>query len=288
MKDGTFMQACVKAIKQKTFYTQYWKTFEVVRADTEEQKRKAFRLRYKVFGVENGFVDPKAYPDGLERDQFDDHAIQFLLMHKKSGEIAGTLRLVLPRGKEPLISFDLQKQCDHPLLQIENRAMGLCEISRFCMAPRFRQRDRDGRMLPAYYEQEEASASNQARPTPFFQRRIPFAPLGLMTAAFEAALSENITDCITAYEVDQLYTLNRLGIDYRVLGPRLQNLGETQPLVFNIHTALNNMGEINPECFEIASNRGQLLARANTLFRHDWQDEVMGGTCREKILEKLM
>ena len=287
-QNESFMQSCVRAIRQQAFYGQYWKTFEIVRANTDEQKRKAFRLRYKVFAEENGFVDPAAYPDGLECDRFDDHAVHFLLVHRVSGEVAGTLRLVLPGVQAPLTSFEMQKHCDHPLLQIENRVMGMCEISRFCMASRFRKRDRDGRMLPAYYDQDSVDAQGRASKMPVFKRRIPFAPIGLLMAAFEVALDHGITDCITAYELDQLYTFNRLGIDYRILGPRLYNLGETQPLVLNIRTALDGMAEINPECFEIASDKGRLLTRAREMFRHDWQDTVMGGSCGEKILEKFL
>lgn len=285
-KDGSLMQACINAIRQQAFYGQYWKTFDVVRADTEELRRKAYRLRYKVFAEENRFVNPDAYPDGLEKDLFDDHALVFLLMHRQSGEAAGTLRLILPQDRKPLTSFELQKHCDHPLLQIENRAMGMCEISRFCMAQRFRKRYHDGRMLPAYYEQD-MNEREAAIGMPTFQRRIPYAPLGMMMAAFEAALERGITECITAYELDQLYTFNRLGIDYRVLGPRLYNFGETQPLVFSIRTALDGMAEANPECFEVASDRGRLLTRAREISRHDWEDNVMDSLCRERVFEGL-
>ena len=287
-KNESFMQACMRAVRQQTFYAQYWKTFEIVRADTDEQKRKAFRLRYKIFAEENGFIDPVSCEDGLEYDRFDDHAIQFLLMHKMSGEVAGTLRLIMPNEATPLTSYELQKSCDHPLLQIENRAMGMCEISRLCMAQRFRKRERDGRVLPAYYEQDSGEENKKPGKAPLFHRRIPFAPLGLMMAAFDAALANGITECVTAYEVDQLYTFNRLGIDYRVLGPRLYNMGETQPLIFNIRTALDGMAESNPECFEVASDKGRLLTYARELFRHEWQDSVMSGPSHEKILEKLV
>lgn len=287
MKDG-IIQACIKAIRQQTFYNQYWKTFEIVRAESDEQKRKAFRLRYKVFVEENGFLNPALYPDGLEFDAFDNHAIQFLLMHRVSGETAGTLRLVLPQHASPLTSFELQKQCDHPLLQIENRVMGLCEISRFCMAPRFRRRERDGRMLPAYYEQDGNAAPDKTGKKPLFVRSIPYAPLGMMMAAFEAALGAGITDCVMDYELDQLYTFNRLGIDYRVLGPRLYSHGETQPLVFNITSALQSMSEINPESFEVAADRGRLLDHARSLNHQDWQDRVFSGACRDMIMEKLL
>lgn len=281
-KDETFLRACMKAIRQQTFYNQYWKTFEVVRADTEELRRKSYRLRHKVFVEENGFLNPDHYPDGLEKDEFDAHAVHFLLMHKQSGETAGTLRLVLPQENAPLTSFEMQKHCDHPLLQIENRALGMCEISRFCMAPRFRKRARDGRMLPAYYEQDWNDAPNRRSQTPFFQRRIPFAPLGLLMAAFGAALEEGIGDCMMAYEIDQLYTFNRLGVDYRILGQRLYTQGETQPLSFNIRNALDGMAGINPECFEVAADKGRLLARARELSRHDWPDNLRTKESRGK------
>lgn len=53
----------------------------------------AHRLRYQVV-IEKGWAAPDAFPDGLERDGYDDRAIQIVAWE---GQLpAGTIRLVLP------------------------------------------------------------------------------------------------------------------------------------------------------------------------------------------------
>ena len=185
-----FMESVVRAFHQQAFFNSYWKSFAVVKADTNALKAQVFALRYEVYCRENRFMEPAEHPDGDERDRWDDEAVHFLLLHKKSGEAVGCLRLLPPDLRNPLESFELQGICDHPLLQIESRIRGLCEISRFCMAPPFRRRPRDGHLLPAYYEQE---GEGEDRPgLSLFRRRIPYAPLGLLAAAFETALHEGV------------------------------------------------------------------------------------------------
>src|SRR6185436_17219869 len=108
----SFIGACIRKLDQKAFYNAYWRTFGVVPATTDELRAQVFRLRHEVYCAENRFFDPLRYPDGLERDAFDDYALHWLLMHRQSGEAVGTLRLLLPREDRPLVSFELQRSCD--------------------------------------------------------------------------------------------------------------------------------------------------------------------------------
>jgi hypothetical protein len=66
-------------------------------ADSEDRAI-GFRIRHAAV-LREGWSDPAAYPDGLERDQFDDRAVQILGW---DGEVAVcTGRLVLPPGPLP-------------------------------------------------------------------------------------------------------------------------------------------------------------------------------------------
>jgi hypothetical protein len=63
-----------------------------------EDRADAFRIRHLAV-LKQGWSQPAAYPDGLERDEFDDRAVQILGW---DGEIAiCTGRLVLPPGPLP-------------------------------------------------------------------------------------------------------------------------------------------------------------------------------------------
>lgn len=56
----------------KAFRPESWLN---TRAITQTQDPETlFRLRYQVYCREQGFLNPEHYPDGLERDAFDDHS----------------------------------------------------------------------------------------------------------------------------------------------------------------------------------------------------------------------
>lgn len=276
----SFWDACARAIERQTFYNAFRRTFDIIEADTEALRHGAFRLRYKVFIAENRLdLD---HHNGLEFDEYDSAARHFLLIHRQTGGVAGTVRVVLPDPDRPLSSFPLQKLCDHPFLHNGALALQLCEISRLCMAREFRRRPCDGSYLPAYYEQEESVRPGALR------RRIPYAPLGLFHAAFGAALESGALNCIAIADPLQFRSLKKLGMDYRVLGPRLAGFGRQQPLVLNIKTVLDGMAEKNRACWEVISDRGRLAGRANELARYEWHDSIFDDTTRENLLEKLL
>lgn len=276
--------AALRTIQQKTFSDDYWRTFEIVKADTDELKERCFRLRYEVFCKENQF-DIISDADLLEKDAYDPHADHFLLVHREIGADAGTIRVLLPNEYEPQVSFPLQNNCDHPLLMIDSRIMRLAEMSRLCMAKRFRQRPLDGKILPAYYETEKKASGSFAE---YFRRKIPYAPLGLLKAAFESALDQNIPDMVTAMDPTQFRSMKKIGLSYRVLGPRINYEGTSQPVVFSIKHVLDNMAIENPECWEIVSDRGRLHKKANILAQNEWHDSIFDQDCRDMIMNKLM
>jgi N-acyl-L-homoserine lactone synthetase len=98
-------------------------------ADTPELIREAHRLRYQVYCIERGY---KLDGDGLEIDAYDVRARHVVLCHRQSGEVLGTVRLVLPSAESPAHSFPLQHVCQVVLdehLPIDRTA----EVSRFAL-----------------------------------------------------------------------------------------------------------------------------------------------------------
>ncbi|MCG5497650.1 GNAT family N-acyltransferase [Ectothiorhodospira variabilis] len=83
--------------------------------------------------METGYEDPHAHPDGLERDEWDAHAIPFLVRHGPSGQWVGAMRLVPSvGGRLPL--YDLVG-ADGDQFKTE-RAW---EISRVCIPSAYRR-----------------------------------------------------------------------------------------------------------------------------------------------------
>jgi len=274
------------AINKEAFYANYKGAFTLVEADTQELREQCFKLRYEVFCLENGYEDPARNTDQMECDTYDLDAVHFLLMHNDSGRAAGTVRVILPQADRQFDSFPVQNLCDHPILHTAGRPMQICQISRLCMSDFFRRRDRDGRVLPAYYEQENLKGKKEGNMI-YVRRRIPYAPLGLFQMAFEAALSRGIMDCVMFIEPDQLAGFKRMGIAYSVLGPRLDHHGGQQPVIFNIKHVLDTMLIDNPQCWDVVSDMGRLHKMANNHYLDHWQDAIMDDLCWDAIEKKL-
>jgi N-acyl amino acid synthase of PEP-CTERM/exosortase system len=281
------LQACMRTIQQQTFYNAYWKAFKVMEAGTDDLRQQAFRLRYQVYCTEGPGTGAGDDPAQIERDAYDDRAIHYLLIHNATGQAAGAVRVLLPRASAPLNSFEMQKLCSHPLLENEERAQHMAEISRLCMAWQFRRRPGDGRILPAYFEQE---SEHDIMPLgkPFsIRRRITYAPLGLIKAAFEAVMDRGILDCIALMDPNDFRSLKRLGLTYKILGPRVTAYGSQQPIIFNIKAALDNMEAANPECWEIVTDKGRLARRASELQLETWNDTVFDEPAKHKLMSRI-
>ncbi|MGZ9108962.1 MAG: PEP-CTERM/exosortase system-associated acyltransferase [Micavibrio sp.] len=287
MSTQQFLNACLESMHSKSFYPDYQKTFRVLRADSNALKDIVFRLRYEIYCLENHMdCNDSASATALEKDAYDDHALHYLLYHKPTDEAVGTVRIVLPREDKPLHSFPLQFICDHPLLHMEDKVSQFCEISRLCMTKDFRKRPGDGAVLPSYFDQDQSMHLDPGT-TVSFRRVIPFAPLGLLRAAFEGALEHGLTDCVCILDPEQLYALQRIGLSYRVLGPRLDLMGPQQPVIFNIKHALDNMILQNPPCWEIVSDRGRLHLKANEMEQNAWHDQLFDQKCMDMIFQHL-
>lgn len=89
-----------------------------------------FRLRYRTI-VEEGWASPRDFPDGRERDDYDDDAIH--IVGVEGANLLGTSRLVLPAPGRPLpteATFELTAQIP----------TGLVDLGRMVVTPDYRDR----------------------------------------------------------------------------------------------------------------------------------------------------
>ncbi|HET6351016.1 MAG TPA: GNAT family N-acyltransferase [Coriobacteriia bacterium] len=68
---------------------------QLITCTTPEQIVEAKRIRYQVYCLEKGWVDPATCPDGLESDEYDDDAVHFLVADHDSGRVLGSTRILL-------------------------------------------------------------------------------------------------------------------------------------------------------------------------------------------------
>lgn len=103
----------------------------IIVAETQEEKILSYRLRYRIYCQELGWLpaDQKSY--ALEHDEFDEKRSIIFLAITDSGEPIGTSRLILP-GNSPLpieAHFDLDRLRD--IESIYGKTSYGVEVSRF-------------------------------------------------------------------------------------------------------------------------------------------------------------
>lgn len=104
----------------------------VALADTQASRRLHHRLRYQVYCQKLGYEDPGKFPDGEERDHYDEHAVQFVAYDVRREDWVGTLRLVPPEPSGlPLTSLT---GLAANVVQLVNQRR-VAEISRMCVLP---------------------------------------------------------------------------------------------------------------------------------------------------------
>lgn len=67
--------------------------FKFVEVQNQALLDRVFRFRYEVSCEEKHIFDPNDFPEGLERDRFDDYSDQFAVLDA-SGDVCATVRLV--------------------------------------------------------------------------------------------------------------------------------------------------------------------------------------------------
>lgn len=117
--------------------------FEIKFADTKELRRASYQIRHSVYCEELGW-EPKQ-DDGLETDECDEYSFALLLVHKRTGQYAGTARLVIPppNGPDKLLPFE-QHCLESIWCEVIDMANyprgGFSEISRLAVPESFRRR----------------------------------------------------------------------------------------------------------------------------------------------------
>ena len=101
--------------------------FAIEFATTPQQQLEAFRIRHQVYCVERRFEPGK---DGLESDEYDALSSHVLLREQRTGEVVGTVRLVVPPLHGFAIDLPMERVTFLPRLRQIPRER-LAEVSRF-------------------------------------------------------------------------------------------------------------------------------------------------------------
>lgn len=203
------------------FYERY---FDVIRAANPTLLREAYRLRYQVYCVENPFENPEQQIGDCETDEDDDRSIHTLLLHRRTGEIAGTSRVILPhpRNLRPLPMATLLPGGDRRRFDgfpVAHTA----ELSRFAISKHFRRRRGEEHYADeGYGDAALIEIENE-------KRLMPFITLGLIRGMFGICVEYGVTHLAAVMEPALIRILHRFGLDFKYLGGILNHHGLRQP-----------------------------------------------------------
>ena len=225
--------------------------FEITAAENAEQLKAAFRLRYDVYCVENAFEDPADNPFGMETDAYDPGALHSLLLRRGTGEVVGTVRLILPLPRCGMegTGLPIREVCHHDLVQQNNAILpwaSTAEISRFAVSKRLRRRATDQKTVGGFAEPDG------------IRRHIPDTSLGLMQAIVAMAARADVTHVCAVMEPCLLRMLARLGIHFFPLGPQVIYHGRRQPCFSDLDELLARAWAERHDVWQVLTRNGAL------------------------------
>lgn len=213
--------------------------------NNEELLTETYRLRYQVYCEEVKFLGQSCYPDGTEKDIFDEHSIHFAAIDPQ-GNIVGTLRLIL----NSTVGFPLETVC--PSLYIDKNSLPrkhLAEVSRLAIIKTKRRRSGDG-----LFGAESSVAAGKDKNLHYHgperrrqPRKEPRILLGLLRALYQESKRREITDWYLAMEKKLWYAFKRMSFHYKAIGPEIDYYGPVIPYHRELHALEEDVWQAKPE-----------------------------------------
>ena len=215
------------------------KNFEVVLADDQWSRHIHHQLRYQVFCLETGYEDPAQFPDGEEKDEWDDHAVHFLVKERASGQWVAAMRLVLPSAE----ILPIEKRV--AIEPTSRRDQKYCaEVSRLCMVGHYRRR-LQSRVMPCGSSSSDNNREVEGnQPESMKQQRTAEILQVLLKAAVAVSCERAIAYCymLTTRALAKIASYV-LPLDMQVAGPACSHRGERYPFLVDVGQVMRGLME---------------------------------------------
>ena len=221
----------------------------MVPAISDELKNEVYQLRYQVFCIDNEIFNAEHYPDNLEFDDFDRQSIHYLIRHRKSGDYAATVRLILPDADNPEQPLPLELHCEIDnvaVMRTINRSH-LGEASRLCVSKTFKRRQRE----------ETIGLDDNDFCSPAERRSFPLISFALIACLIKACHENNIDYFFGTLEPAWFRFLSSAGIHFTKIGPLSDYHGDRWPGVIKVTDLLDGVAEKNPAVWTLLTNEGR-------------------------------
>ena len=213
--------------------------FEVVPATDAAARSEVFRLRYAVYCEELAYEDKSVFPDGEERDDFDEDSQFALLRHRSTGRGVGCVRLIV-NERSPDLRYPFEAVCAEKLDtnlvdldQLDRSRIG--EISRLAVHQDFRRRKGEAETPEGASEPDDQFGGD---------RRYPVIAMGLFLAATALAMNRGLDQVLVMMEPRLARLLARCGIRFTQVGEVIDYHGRRGPFRITRQELLSNL---NPD-----------------------------------------
>ena len=211
--------------------------FEVIVADDQWSRHIHHQLRYQVFCLETGYEDPAQFPDGEEKDEWDDDAVHFLVQERGSGQWVAAMRLVLPSAQH----LPIEKRV--PIETSLRRDRRHCaEVSRLCMVGHYRRR-LQGRIMPCGSSLSDSNRiAGGVQSEVMRQQRTAEILQVLLKAAVAVSCERAIAYCymLTTRALAKIASYV-LPMDMQVAGPSCSHRGERYPFLVDVGQVMRGL-----------------------------------------------
>ncbi|MDN3517175.1 PEP-CTERM/exosortase system-associated acyltransferase [Aquisalimonas lutea] len=201
--------------------------------DNPASQELAFRLRHQVYCKERGFEPDDSFPDGLERDEHDDRALQILVRNRLCGSPLGVSRVVLD---DPGAQRSLPVET-HGCTAVRERLarlrameyVQLAEISRFAVT----------RNLNRVVESQQDVGSAHVS-------------MGVIAMIFAQSWRYGVTHWVGLLDASLPRFLRRLGITCQPIGSVIEFRGTRQPVLADLRDVWQGVARRNPDLIRLA------------------------------------
>lgn len=192
-------------------------------------------LRYEVYCLERGFLDPEDYPAEVELDEYDSrsmHAAAFM----PDGRLIAAVRLVLATGGQ---RYPFEKHCsvfeDFSFPPREQCG----EVSRLVVRKNFRRRPGDSKQgITKEFRElgKPVDAASSHGPTSRERRsNSPEILLGLYREMYRFSRQNGIRYWFSAMERALLRSMSRIGFKFIPIGPGTDYYGPVTPFMSDLN-----------------------------------------------------
>jgi N-acyl amino acid synthase of PEP-CTERM/exosortase system len=243
--------------------------FDVITDDESWVVDEAFKLRYQVYCIEQGFEDASQFKDKREFDDVDCRSAHGIVRHLTSGVTAATVRLVLPDRNNSGAAFPIEEHCGDFLKLVSPILKGvprhsIAEISRFAVSKDFKRRLGEAGHVAGVGPDHD----KYLKQCPSGKRVIPHLILGLFVAIVRMSAEHNITHWYAVMDESLLRLLGRFGIDFAPIGDLVDYHGLRQPCFRSVDEVLAGIWKKRLDVWQLITANGAVWpAPANHVLR---------------------